>query len=252
MERALELQNVTKRFGGLIAVDKVSLTFSRGKITGLIGPNGAGKTTIFNLISGFLKPDSGSVDLNGQRINGLLPWRIARLGVGRLFQDVRVFNKLTTLDNVLLSKKKQPGENPLVSLLRRKEAFKVEKENMEEAERWLEFVKLLEQRNTLAENLSHGQQKLLTIARLLNGGFDILLLDEPTAGVHPGMIEAVLRVVKRLTEESKTVVITEHNMGVIMEISDWVYFLNEGKVASFGLPEDVLGDPEVRKTYIGI
>ena len=248
----MELQDVTKSFGGLVAVDKVSLTFSKGKITGLIGPNGAGKTTIFNLISGFLKPDSGSIILNGRRIDGLPPWEIANLGIGRLFQDVRAFGKLTALENVLLAKNPQPGENPLISLFRRRKVLEIERENLKEARRWLEFVGLWEQRDTLAENLSYGQQKLLTIARLLNGGFEVLLLDEPTAGVHPKMVRSVLDVIRRLTDEGKTVIVTEHNMGVITEISDWVYFLNEGKVVSFGLPQEVLGNPEVRRTYIGL
>ena len=248
----MELQKVTKSFGGLVAVNEVSMAFSRGRITGLIGPNGAGKTTIFNLISGFLKPDSGSIILDGRRIDGLPPWEVANLGVGRLFQDVRVFGKLTALENVLLAKNPQPGENPLISLFRRRKALRVERDNLEEAKRWLEFVGLWEQKVTPAESLSYGQQKLLTIARLLNGGFEVLLLDEPTAGVHPKMVRSVLDVIRRLTDEGKTVIVTEHNMGVITEICDWVYFLNEGKVISFGLPQEVLGDPEVRRTYIGL
>jgi len=248
----LELRKVTKKFGGLVAVNEASIAFSKGRITGLIGPNGAGKTTIFNLISGFLKPDSGSILLDGKRIDGLPPWEIAALGVGRLFQDVRVFGKLTALENVLLAKNPQPGENPLLSLFRRRKVMKAERDNLEGARRWLEFVGLWEQRGALAENLSYGQQKLLTIARLLNGGFEVLLLDEPTAGVHPKMVKSVLDVIRRLTDEGKTVVVTEHNMGVITEICDWVYFLNEGKVLSFGLPHEVLGDPDVRRTYIGL
>ena len=252
MGEMLELQDVTKSFGGLVAVDKVSLTFSKGKITGLIGPNGAGKTTIFNLISGFLKPDSGSIILDGRRIDGLPPWEIANLGIGRLFQDVRAFGKLTVLENVLLAKNPQPGESPLTSLFKRKKVLELEKENLKEARRWLKFVGLWDQRNTLAENLSYGQQKLLTIARLLNGRFEVLLLDEPTAGVHPKMVRSILEVIRRLTEEGKAVIVTEHNMGVIAEISDWVYFLSEGKLVSSGPPQEVLEDPEVRRSYIGI
>lgn len=248
----LELKDVTKSFGGLVAVDSASLAFSKGKITGLIGPNGAGKTTIFNLITGFLKPDAGTIHFNGYTINGLPPFKIAQLGIGRLFQDVRVFDKLTALENVLLAKKEQPGENPLVSLFRRKTALDVEKKNMDEARRWLEFVELEEKEDSLAENLSYGQQKLLAIARLLAGGFEVLLLDEPTAGINPQMVKSVLDVIRRLAGEGKTVVVIEHNMSVIMEISDWVYFMDEGKVVTFGLPREILEDPEVRKTYIGV
>jgi len=248
----LELKDVTKSFGGLVAVGSASLAFSKGKITGLIGPNGAGKTTVFNLITGFLKPDSGIICFNGYTINGRPPWQIAQLGIGRLFQDVRVFDKLTALENVLLAKKEQPGENPLVSLLRRKSALDAEEKNMDEAKKWLKFVELEEKEDSLAENLSYGQQKLLAIARLLAGGFEVLLLDEPTAGINPQMVKSVLDVIRRLAQEGKTVVVIEHNMSVIMEISDWVYFMDEGKVVTFGLPKEILGDPEVRKAYLGI
>ncbi|MBC8459445.1 MAG: ABC transporter ATP-binding protein [Deltaproteobacteria bacterium] len=248
----LELKDVTKSFGGLVAVDSASLAFSKGKITGLIGPNGAGKTTLFNLITGFLKPDVGTIHFNGYTINGLPPWQIAQFGIGRLFQDVRVFDKLTALENVLLARKEQPGENPLVSLFRRKSALNVEKKNMDEARKWIKFVELEEKEASLGENLSYGQQKLLAIARLLAGGFEALLLDEPTAGINPQMVKSVLNVIRRLAQAGKTVVVIEHNMNVIMEISDWVYFMDEGKVVTFGLPREILGDPEVRKAYLGI
>ena len=252
MSNILELKDVTKSFGGLKAIDGISLTFSKGKITGLIGPNGAGKTTLFNLLTGFMKPEVGTIYFNDYEIGGLSPWRIAKIGIGRLFQDIRVFDKLTALENILLARKEQPGENPLISLFRRSMAFKVEKENFKEARRWLDFVGIADKENSLAENLSYGQQKLLAIARLLAGGFELLLLDEPTAGINPQMMNSVLNVIKRLAEEGKTVIVIEHNMTVIVDISDWVYFMNEGKVVSFGLPNEVLGDPEVRKAYLGI
>ena len=248
----LELKDVTKRFGGIVAIENASLAFSKGKITGLIGPNGAGKTTLFNIITGFLKPDEGSVYFNDSVINGFSPWLIARLGIGRLFQDIRVFNKLAVLENILLAKKQQPGEDPMFSLFKRKRVLGVEKENIKEARKWLEFVGLEEKENSLAENLSYGQQKLLAIARLLAGGFEALLLDEPAAGVNPQMIKSVLDVIRKLAQAGKTVVVIEHNMNVIMEISDWVYFMDEGKVITFGLPREILGDSEVRKAYLGI
>jgi len=248
----LELRDVTKRFGGLLAVDNVSLAFSKGKITGLIGPNGAGKTTVFNLITGFLKPDAGEILFSDYRINGLPTWQIAQIGTGRLFQDVRVFSKLATLENLLLARKRQSGENPLVALFRRKSVLDMEEKNIDEARKWLKFVELEEEEKTLAENLSYGQQKLLAIARLLAGGFDLLLLDEPTAGINPEMTKSVLDVIRRLAQAGKTVVVIEHNMNIIMEISDLVYFMDEGKVITFGLPQEILGDPEVRRAYLGI
>lgn len=248
----LELQNVTKTFGGVRAVDDVSLSLTEGRITSLIGPNGAGKTTLFGLITGFLPPDAGTVYYRGREIKGLPSYRIAQMGIGRLFQDVRVFDRLTALDNVLLARKHQRGENPLTALFLRRRTLKEESKNVEEARRWLDFVGLGEMEGSLGEDLSYGQQKLLAIARLLANDADLLLLDEPTAGVNPAMVRSVLDLIRRLVQEGKTVVVIEHNMTVIMEISDWVFFLDDGKLVSFGLPEEILGDPAVREAYIGI
>jgi len=252
MDQILEVEEVTKAFGGLKAVENLSLAFPRGKITSLIGPNGAGKTTLFNLISGFLKPDTGEIRYRGRRIDGLSPGVIARLEIGRLFQDVRVFSRMTVLDNLLVAKKEHPGENPLNVLFARRKVFEAERGALAEAEKWLEFVGLARSKEQLAETLSYGQQKLLAIARLLAGGFDLLLLDEPTAGVSPTMVKAILETIRRLVDQGKTVILVEHNMTVVLEISDWVYFMDEGKMVSFGLPEEVLGDPQVRAAYLGV
>jgi ABC-type branched-subunit amino acid transport system ATPase component len=173
------------------------------------------------------------------------------LGIGRLFQDVRVFDRLSVLDNVLLAEN-NPCENPFLSLLQRKKMRRLEKENIKEAGRWLEFVGLSDMRDTLAENLSYGQQKLLAIARLLMGRFDLFLLDEPTAGVNPKMVKPILGLIRRFSNEGKTVIVIEHNMTVVLEISDWVYFLDDGMVVSSGLPDDVLRDATVRKSYLGL
>lgn len=248
----LELKRVTKTFDGLIAVDNVSLGFEKGKITALIGPNGAGKTTIFNLISGFIQPTSGEIYYKGKNIVGLSPWKIAQLGIGRLFQDVRVFERMKVLDNVLCAFKNQKGENFFFSLIAR---WKVEEEEnffRNKALQLLEFVGLVDKKDDLAENLSYGQQKLLSMARLLAADSELLLLDEPTAGVNPQMVKKLLKVIRTLAEEGKTIVVIEHNMNVVIEIADWVYFMDDGQIVSFGLPEDVLGDPEVRKSYVGI
>jgi ABC-type branched-subunit amino acid transport system ATPase component len=252
MKGPLEINNVTKYFGGLAAVNEASLAFLPGRVTGLIGPNGAGKTTLFNLISGFLKPDSGGITLAEMKIDGLPPWKIAQLGVGRLFQDVRVYDKLAVLDNILLARKNLRGENPFFPVFRRRTVLREERENIEEARRWLDFVGLAGKKDTPAENLSYGQQKLLSLARLFAGGFDVLLLDEPTAGVHPRMIKPILDLIKRMADEGKTVVVIEHNMAVIADVSDWVYFMSEGRVVTFGFPDEILGDPEVKRAYLGV
>lgn len=251
-EEILELRNVTKSFGGVKAVDNVSCGFYSGKITGLIGPNGAGKTTIFNLISGLYKPDSGEIYFKGKRIDILPPHKIAQLGIGRLFQDIRVFTKLTVLENVLISIPNQLGEKFYEGIFIRKKLAEKERENVEKAEQLLEFVHLADKKNTLAENLSYGQQKLLSIARLLAMGSELLLLDEPTAGVHPAVIKSILETIKSLAQQGKTIVFIEHNINVVLEIADWVYLLDEGKIASFGLPDEVIHDKTTREVYLGV
>jgi ABC-type branched-subunit amino acid transport system ATPase component len=248
----LRLYNLTKYFDGLKAVDSITMEFVRGRITGLIGPNGAGKTTIFNLISGFLKPDKGEIWLEDKRIDRRPPWVITRCGLGRLFQDVRVFRKITVLENVLLSRLNHPGEFPLNILFAPLRVGSVEKDNIKEARYWIEFVGLKEKENSPAESLSFGQQKLLAIARLLAGGHRLLLLDEPTAGVNPVMIKPLLELITKIVDAGRTAIFIEHNMNVVLEIADWVYFLDEGRITSFGLATDVLGDPEIRKSYLGM
>lgn len=249
---ALELKEVTKAFGGIKAVDNISLGFEMGKITALIGPNGAGKTTVFNLISGFIRPDSGWIYYKGKDIVELSPWEIANLGIGRLFQDARVFGRMKVLDNIMSAFRDQRGENFFYSLFARWEVEKQESFYKDRALQLLEFVGLLDKKDDVAENLSYGQQKLLSIARLLAADSEVLLLDEPTAGVNPQMVKRILEIIKSLAGEGRTIVVIEHNMNVVIEIADWVYFMNDGQVVSFGLPQDVLGDIEVRKTYIGI
>lgn len=247
----LEVKNLSKSFDGIKAVNSACLSFKREMVTGLIGPNGAGKTTLFHLISGFLKPDSGEILYQGERIDGLRPWQVAKKGIGRLFQDVRVFSKMTVLDNVLSAFSQQTGENPL-TLFKVKKIIKEEKERKKEALHWLEFVGLSGYENGFAENLSYGQQKLLAIARLLATGSEVLLLDEPTAGVNPKMVSSLLSLIRTLAEkEEKTVVVIEHNMAVIADVCDFVYFMADGRIMAGGDPSEVLRDKEVKRVYIG-
>ncbi|MEO0129643.1 MAG: ABC transporter ATP-binding protein [candidate division WOR-3 bacterium] len=269
----LKINSLTKTFGGLKAVDNITIDFRPGKVTSLIGPNGAGKTTLFNLISGFLKPDKGEIVLevgsekieDGRlkietgsqklevRIDKLKPYEIARLGIGRVFQDVRVFKKLNCVENVVLGKKDIFGENPVHSLIFAKKVKALSRKSIEEAEEKLSFVGLLDKKMKFAEDLSFGEQKLLSLARLIYGDYNILLLDEPTAGVNPVMIDKILDLIKKLAKEmNKMVIVIEHNMNVVYQISDWVYFMNEGQITAFGKPDDVLGNIEVRRIYIGL
>jgi len=248
----LELMNISKAFGGIKAVDSLSVGFNPGKITGLIGPNGAGKTTVFNLISGFLRPDEGEITYKEKNIEGFKPWQIAQSGIGRLFQDVHIFDRMPAYENIMTAFNNQKGENPLNSVFTRWLVKKQEKRLREKANQLLEMVGLQDKAWELAENLSFGQQKLLSIARLLAAESDVLLLDEPTAGVNPQMFGVIKEVIRKIAREGKIVAVIEHNMNVIMEIADFVYFMDNGQMVSFGKPNEVLGDPEVRKAYIGI
>ncbi|MCD6407871.1 ABC transporter ATP-binding protein [bacterium] len=250
-EKILVLKGVSKSFGGIKAVDRVEMGFTKGKITALIGPNGAGKTTIFNLINGFLKPDEGEIYFKNENITGLPPWEIAKRGIGRLFQDIRVFKKMSVLENVILGAK-NIGENPANIALKRKTIYKSEKEEREKAEEWLKFVGLVEKKNLFAEELSYGQQKLLAIARLLIVNYELLLLDEPTAGIHPEMIKNLMNLIKRIVETGRTVIFIEHKMNVVVELAEWVYFLDEGKTVGFGRPDEILGNREIRMAYLGL
>ncbi len=248
----VECRNLVKTFDGVRAIDDVSLEFEAGKITALIGPNGAGKTTLFHLIAGALKPDAGEIHLKGERIDGLHTWQTARKGIGRLFQDTRVFRDLTVFENALIAFKNQLGENPLMSLLRRPAVTKQEAEMGAEARKWLNVVGLASFETARAEELSYGQQKLLALARLLATGSDVLLLDEPTAGINPHTMKSMLALMEQQAKEGKTVVIIEHNMNVVIETADWVYFMDEGLVSAFGLPNEVLGDSSIRAAYLGL
>lgn len=249
----LACKNVTKAFDGIHAVDGVDASFEAGKITALIGPNGAGKTTLFHLLTGFLKPDSGMILYKNREIQGLAPWQIAAMGIGRLFQDVRIFPRLTVLDNIRTAFRQQQGENPLWALLKRKAISRAEKEITEQANELLNFVGLTGYEDALAEELSFGQQKLLAIARLLANEAQVLLLDEPASGVHPELVKKLLALIRRLAQEdSKTIVVIEHNMNVVKEIAGVAYFMDHGRILSAGLPHEVLADQQVREAYIGL
>jgi branched-chain amino acid transport system permease protein len=244
----LRTHNLSKHFGGVVALDDVSVEFHPGSITALVGSNGAGKSTLFNAITGLLVPDSGEVKLGnangnggGVRLTGLPPYVIARHGVGILFQNVRVFGKLSALENVAVGAPSQPGEHPIRSLFRRAAAAARERAVMEMARNHLEFVGLADKAHMWAEQLSYGQQKLVAIARLLAADARVLLLDEPTSGVHPDRVDALLELVQRLADDhDRTVVMIEHNNDVVARVSDRVYHMNAGRITASGTPREVL------------
>lgn len=248
----LDVKNLSKKFGGIEAVADLSFSLREGTITSVIGPNGAGKTTLFNLLTNCIQPDDGFVYHRGRDIARLSPHQIANLGIGRLFQDVRVFDKLTVLENLLVACKNNSGENPVISLLFRTRVAKIEKRNLENALKWLEFVGLSEMKNTLAEDLSYGQQKLLSLARLLANDADLLLLDEPVSGIHPEMVDQILSLIRKIAEsERKTVLLIEHNIGAVLKVSDWVMLLDSGKLVAFGLPDEIRKDRNLKEVYLG-
>ncbi|HEX6748084.1 MAG TPA: ABC transporter ATP-binding protein [Longimicrobium sp.] len=248
----LELIGIRKSFGRIDAVNDVSLRFAPGRVSALIGPNGAGKTTLFNLISGYLRPDAGAIRCYGQRLDGLAPWKVARLGIGRLFQDVRLFGRMTVLDNVLAAFPGQSGERVWRAILWRR-SVRVQEESLKErASSLLKSVGLHVRADELAGNLSFGQQKLVALARLLAARADVLLLDEPAAGVAPHLVPQLLGTIRKIANEGSTVVVIEHDMGVVAEVADRVCFMEAGRISLSGTSDEVLRDATVRAAYLGM
>jgi ABC-type branched-subunit amino acid transport system ATPase component len=247
----LEISGVAKRFGGILAVDGISCELAEGRITGLIGPNGAGKTTLFNLVTGFLPVDRGAVRYRGREITGLPPYQIANLGIARSFQDLRVFARMTVVDNVMLARQRQPGENIALALFGFGRVSAQEKLNRERVMDYLEFVRLADKAHELAENLSYAEQKLLVIARLLATEADLLLLDEPTSGLDPNTVGEMIELVRGLITRGKTVCIIEHNLDVVKDLSDWIVFLDQGQAVAAGRPEDIMSDRKLAEIYFG-
>lgn len=249
MSELLKIKGITKSFDGLKAINSLDLVIRSGEISSIIGPNGAGKTTLFNLICGYLYPDEGRIVYKDKDISMTHPWKRASLGIGRHFQDIRVFKKLSLLENLLVAYN-DGSENPFRAIFLKHNGK--EKIKIESATRWLEFVGLIDMIDISAENLSWGQQKLLSLARLLCGDFDLLLIDEPVSGVNPETANIILDKIIDLKKIGKTIIVVEHDMGAVEKISDYIYFLDSGKIVVSGLPEDILNNHDVMRTYIGI
>jgi branched-chain amino acid transport system ATP-binding protein len=246
----LVADDVVRAFGGLKAVDVDHVEIQRGAITALIGPNGAGKTTFFNLLTGFDKPDEGRWTFNGRSLNGVPAHKVARGGMVRTFQLTKALSRLTVLENMRLGADKQTGESLLAAMFaplwRSQEA-----DNTRRAEEILARFKLDTKRDDFAGSLSGGQRKLLEMARALMSDPEMVMLDEPMAGVNPALTQALLGHVKDLREQGMTVLFVEHDMDMVRDISDWVIVMAQGRVVAEGPPDAVMADPAVIDAYLG-
>ncbi|PWW24629.1 branched-chain amino acid transport system ATP-binding protein [Geodermatophilus normandii] len=247
---AIVVENVTRTFGGLTAVSVDHLEVQRGGITGLIGPNGAGKTTLFNLLTGFDQPNTGTWSFNGKPLGKLAPHQVARLGVVRTFQLTKALSRLTVLQNMLLGAQGQRGESFLRALVPGTWRGQ-ERENTDKAMDLLRRFKLDAKKDEFAGTLSGGQRKLLEMARALMSDPQVVMLDEPMAGVNPALTQSLLGHVKDLREEGMTVIFVEHDMDVVRDISDWVVVMAAGRVIAEGPPESISQNQAVVDAYLG-
>jgi len=248
----LSVQGVARSFGGIQAVDDCTFDVAPGRITGLIGPNGAGKTTVFNLITGFLGANHGSIRLQGREILGLAPHRVERLGVVRTFQHLRLWSKMSVIENVLLGCATAAGEN-VFGLFLRAGAVRVEERRAQDrAMEVLQFFGLDARANEFAEDLAYPEQKLLSMARIFATDAPVMLLDEPTSGLDSESLGRIVPMVRRLVDHGKTVLLIEHNMELISELADQVVFLHQGRVLASGPPAEITRDPALTEIYFGV
>jgi branched-chain amino acid transport system permease protein len=220
-------------------------------VTALVGPNGAGKTTVFNLLTGFLPPDAGRVVLRDRDVTGLAPWRTVGYGLARTFQDVRLFERMTVLDNVVAAIPGQPGERlgPLFATPWRTAA--AERANRARALGYLAFVGLADRAGDVAASLAFGEQKLVALARLIATEADVLLLDEPASGVDVQWVSRILELIRQVAAAGKTVCIVEHNLEVVTAVAHRAYFMEAGRIIAEGRPEELMADPRLGEIYFG-
>jgi neutral amino acid transport system ATP-binding protein len=248
----LTVNAVSKSFAGVQAVTDASFAVRRATLTALIGPNGAGKSTMFDIISGFTPADAGGITLNGRQVAGHRPDRLSRLGLTRIFQSTRVFGRLSVLDNVILGARSHPAENLWRRTVAPRQARRAERRLAVQAEALLEVAGLAHLTRKYAATLSGGQRKLLELARALMADPEILLLDEPAAGVHPALANQIVDYVTSLTRDrGLTCLLVEHNMKMVMSRSDHVVVMNNGSVICDGPPSAVSSDPTVIDAYLG-
>ncbi|MCD6030294.1 MAG: transporter related protein [Thermomicrobiales bacterium] len=251
-EPILTVGEVSKRFGGVVAVNEASFDVAPGSITGLIGPNGAGKTTMFNCISGFLRPERGAIQFDGWRCDGRPPHALAAAGLVRTFQIPRVLTRMTVLENMMLAGTDQPGEGLGAALYRPRHLAHREREVREQARELLDLIRLSRLANDYAGTLSGGQRKLLEFGRALMTQPRMVLLDEPMAGVAPTLaIQLLEHIIDLRATRGTTILVIEHDMEAVMAISDRIVVMDEGAVIAEGLPEEIQRNERVIEAYLG-
>lgn len=247
----LEVKNVSKVFGGLRAVDQASFQVKENSITGLIGPNGAGKSTLFNCIAGYYPPTAGEIFFKKEKTSGFSADQMAKRGLARTFQTPQGFAQMTVMENLMVVPKEQSGEHPWQGLINSKKVQEQEEEIRRKSLKLLEDFGMLDRKNELIANLSAGEARIVEIARQLMLNPEILLLDEPAAGINPALQNHLIQILLRLRKQGLTLLLVDHNLGFISSLCDYIYVLHLGQIIAEGTPQEIFRNPRVVEVYLG-